>query len=347
MGRKRTGQLLLGLGLSALFLWLAVRQLDFGQVMAALQQVRVLWLVPAIVTLALDIMVRSARWGVLLRPVLPFAWRRLVPVMTIGYMGNVLLPARLGELLRAGVLGRHAAAGEGLPTGSGIVPAVTPQVGNATSAALGTIATERVFDGLTTVAILAVTSWFLPRPSWLVAGLVTVTLLFVGGLIALCLMLAFRPVFLALLERLFGRYQWSARPITWVGQFLAGLAVLRSPRLLVLVVGWSLLAWLLSALEYYWVMLACNVPLGLVPAFFTVAAVSLSTAIPSAPGYVGTFEFAGVAVLGALGVPAAAAFTFTVVMHLVLTVPITFAGLVLLWREGFSSPYKAGLSEAR
>ena len=204
-----------------------------------------------------------------------------------------------------------------------------------------------MFDGLTTVAILAITSWFLPRPSWLMAGLVTVTLLFVGGLVALWLMLTFRPVFLALLGRLFGRYDWAVCPIAWIGQFLAGLAVLRSPRLVAGVIGWSLLAWLLSALEYYWVMLACNVPLGLVPAFFTVAAVSLSTVIPSAPGYVGTFEFAGVAVLSALGVPAAAAFTFIVVMHLVLTVPITAAGLVLLWREGFSSPYQAGLSEAR
>ena len=131
-GRRRTGQVLLGLGLSALLLWLAVRQLNFGQVIASLQQVRVVWLVPALVTLALDVVVRSARWAVLLRPVLPFSWRRLVPVMTIGYMGNVLLPARLGELLRAGVLGRHAAAGEGLTAGPESGPATPPQVGDAT-----------------------------------------------------------------------------------------------------------------------------------------------------------------------------------------------------------------------
>jgi uncharacterized membrane protein YbhN (UPF0104 family) len=64
------------------------------------------------------------------------------------------------------------------------------------------------------------------------------------------------------------------------------------------------------------------------------AAVNLATALPSAPGYIGTFEAPGVAVLRAFGIPGPAAIAYTLVLHLVLWLPITLVGLALLLREG-------------
>jgi len=312
---RRGGQIALGLLLSALLLWLTLRRIDMGEVGQALQAARWGFLIPAVLTYFLDLGSRSWRWSVLLRPVKRFTWRDLYSVVTIGYMGNMLLPARLGELVRVGVLHRR---------------------GVAASAALGSIATERVLDGLTTVGILLIASGFLPRPAWLAAGLTTVTVLFVGALLALGLLLAFRPVVIARLVPVAARFPRTRRPIGWMDQFLDGLGALRNPRLVASAIAIGLLAWTFSMLEYYWVFRAFALPVGFVGTFFAVSAVGLSTAIPSAPGYVGAFEFAGVAVLGALGVASASAFSAVVLLHLLQIVPVTVAGLFCAWREGLS-----------
>ena len=315
MRRRRTAQLLLGLGFSAFFLWLTLRQINLNEAQKALQSVRPWYLLLAVATYFVDVGVRTWRWGVLLRPVKLIRWRRLYPVTIIGYMGNMLLPARLGELLRAAVLGRR----EGVA-----------------SAGLGTIATERVLDGFTAIAILLFTSRFLPRPDWLVTALTTVTILFVAALVALVFALVFRDGVMTLLTRLFGRFPWAQRPIRWAGEFLDGLQALRSPAILFTAIVIGLLAWSCSALQYYWVFRAFDLPLGPLAAYFAVAAVGLSTMVPAAPGYVGTFEFAGVAVLGAAGVPPAEAFSVTVVVHLLQIIPVACVGLFFLWRAGLS-----------
>jgi uncharacterized protein (TIRG00374 family) len=317
MRRRRTVQLLLGLALSVFFLWLTLRQINLAEVRRALQNVHPWYLVAAAATYFVDVGVRTWRWGVLLRPVKLIRWRRLYPVTVIGYMGNMLLPARLGELLRAAVLGHR----EGIA-----------------SAGLGTIATERVLDGFTAIAILLWTSRSLPRPDWLAAALTTVTILFVGTLVALSFALVFRTRVLTLLSRFFRRFSWAQRPIRWVGEFLDGLQALRSPSILFTAILIGLLAWSCSALQYYWVFRAFDLPLGPIAAYFSVAAIGLSTMVPAAPGYVGTFEFAGVAVLGVAGVPPTVAFGFVLVIHLLQIIPVALVGLFFLWRTGLSLP---------
>jgi uncharacterized protein (TIRG00374 family) len=312
---QRLLQVTVGLALSALSLWLTQRQINLAEARAALAGAHLWLIVPAIITYFTDVGARAWRWRTLLQPVKALSVRSVYPITAIGYMGNMLLPARLGELLRAIVLGRR---GIGL------------------SAALGSIATERVLDGLTTIFLLLITSQFLPRPAWLSAGLTLVTAIFGGALIALGLALAFRSQAMGMLERILGRYRWSARPLRWAWNFLDGLAALRSPTLLARSVGIGLVAWTLSALNYYWVFRAFDLPLSGIAAYFAVAAIGLSTMVPAGPGYVGTFELAGVAVLTALGAGSAGAFSATVLMHLIQVVPVTVAGLIFVWREGLS-----------
>lgn len=320
--QRRLWQTAIGLALSACFLWLTLRQVHLDEARRALAEARWWYLAPGVATYFLDLLIRAWRWSVLLRPVKAIPVRRLYPVTIIGYMANMVLPARLGELVRAAELGRRE--------------------GQA-SAALGSIATERVLDGLTTLAILLITSQFLPRPDWLAAGLTTVAVVFVGALLGLALLLAFRTQLMAGLDRGMGRValrgrwaSWAQRLLRWADHFLDGLGALRDPRLWMRAVGIGLLAWTCSALEYYWVFRAFDLPLGFVAAYFAVAAVGLSTAIPSAPGYVGTFEFAGVTVLTALGAAPAPAFSTVVLIHLMLIVPVTIVGLIFAWRAGLS-----------
>ncbi len=328
---RRAARLSVGVVISGVCLWLAVRQAPLEQVGAALRQARLGFLLPALIALCLDVITRAMRWAILLRPVARVSWRQLLSPTIIGYMGNALLPARLGELLRATLLGQalgNAATGEA-------------RIGDWTSAALGNIALERVLDGLTVVVILAATAWFVPHPDWLTAGLAGITALSAGALIALGLLVAFQPVVMGWLRRSLGRFAWTARLFGWADRFLGGLQALRDPRLMALALAFNLAVWLFSVLEYYWVFRAFDLPLGLPQAAFLMAALGLVMVIPSAPAALGTFELAGVALLGVMGVGEATALSFTVVMHLLLYAPLLVAGLLLLWRTGYFLPKQA------
>ncbi len=313
--RARLGSVLVGIFISGLSVWWLLRQIDFAQVRLVMAQASLWWLLPAAVLYFVSLSVRAWRWRWLLMGVRPIGWRQLWPVTAIGYAGNVLLPARLGELLRAVVLGRR---------------------GVHVSAALGSIATERVLDGLTTVGILLLAGSSLPAsaPVWLTVAIRTAGGLFAGGLLILWLALAFRPAFAAFLNRWTDRFPWAARPRRWLDRFLDGLSVLRSPGFLARAVGITLLGWLITVAEYWLVLHAFRLKLSPLAAAFSVSAIGLSTAVPAAPGYVGTQELAGVTILGLYGVPGEVAFGASVTFHLIEMLPIALVGLVLIWREG-------------
>ncbi len=313
--RRRIVQLLIGMVVSAVLLWLTLRWINPADVRAALQRAQLWYLLPALATYFIDLGVRTWRWEALLRAVKQVGWWRLFPVTTIGYMGNMLLPARMGEVARAAVLRRH---------------------GVTTSAALGSIAAERVLDGLTTVLILLVASRFVTLPGWMVGGLTTLTVLFVGLLVGLVALLFGRGRVDAALATLSQRLPLLRKPRAWLVHFVDGIGALRSPGLLGRAVVIGLLAWTCSALQYFWVFRAFGLPLGPAAAFFAVSAVGLSTAIPAAPGYIGSFEFAGVAALGVLGVNPGAAFSAILTIHLLQSVPVSLLGLFFAWREGLS-----------
>jgi len=332
---RRAAQTLLGVAISGVCLWLAVRQVPLDQVGTALRQARPMWLVLSLVALSLDVTTRAMRWAVLLRPIARVPWRRLLSPTVIGYMGNAVLPARLGEVLRAALLGQ--ALGDAATGAS--------RVGDWTSAALGNIALERILDGLTVVAVLAITAWFVPHPAWLTSGLAWITALFVGALIVLGLLVAFQPGVMSWLRRSFGRFGWTARLLEWVNRFLGGLQALRAPRLMAQALALNLVVWFFSVLEFYWVLAAFDLPFGLPQAAFLMAAFGLVMVIPSAPAALGTFELAGVALLGVLGVGEALAFSFTLVMHLVLYAPLLVVGLILLWRTGYFLPKSATMGD--
>jgi glycosyltransferase 2 family protein len=262
---------------------------------------------------------------VLLRPVKRISLPQIWPVTVLGYAGNLVLPARLGEVLRAAVLRTR-----GVPMSVG----------------LATIATERAIDGVTGVAMLLVTMPMLPQsaPAWLLTAGRVVGLLFAVGLLALWLILAARPLVARFLDRLSRSFSMLQPPSAWALRFIDGLEVLRSPSLLARTLGITALAWAASVVEYWLAMRAMGVRLSPAAATFSLAAIGLGSAIPAAPGYVGTQELVGVTVLGLWGVPAATALAASLAFHAVEIVPIGVAGLIVGWREGVGFSPRAASS---
>ncbi len=117
-------------------------------------------------------------------------------------------------------------------------------------------------------------------------------------------------------------------------KFLDGLASLRSPLDILMVFVTSVVIWLLETGKYWFVMHAFNFSVSFFALMLMNGIVNLATTIPSAPGYIGTFDAPGIAVLTAYGVDQATAAGYTLVLHVALWLPITLLGAYFLTREG-------------
>jgi uncharacterized protein (TIRG00374 family) len=116
--------------------------------------------------------------------------------------------------------------------------------------------------------------------------------------------------------------------------FLGGLAALRSPRDVLMILLTSVVIWLLETGKYWFVMQAFPFTVNFFTLMLMNGIVNLATTIPSAPGYVGTFDAPGIAVLSAYGIDRAVAAGYTLVLHIALWLPITVIGAYYMARAG-------------
>ncbi len=319
-------QFWLGVAISAGFLYLALRGLQLGDLWGALQDANYWWLLPGIAVYFLGVWARAWRWHYLLRPLKRIPTREMFPIVAIGYMGNNIYPARAGEVLRAYVLKRK----QNVPV----------------SASLATILVERIFDG---VVMLMFVFANLPELARLtgesgfagsIQNLAVWGAAAFAGALAVFLLVAAKPepsmrVIGGLIDRL-APQRLRARLREVVERFLGGLASLRSPRDVLMVFVTSVVVWLFETGKYWLVMHAFPFEVSFFALMLMNGIVNLATTIPSAPGYVGTFDAPGIAVLRAYGVDAAVAAGYTLVLHVALWVPITALGAWYMARESIN-----------
>jgi uncharacterized protein (TIRG00374 family) len=317
-------QFWLGVLISILFLWLALRGLKLGDFWGAMQKANYVWLVPAILVYFVGVWVRAWRWHYLLGPIKKIPTSTMFPITTIGYMGNNIYPARAGEVLRAVILKRK----EGVPV----------------SASLATIIVERIFDGVVMLAFVFVNLSELAKltgASGFVGNIQQVAVIGTGvflGALLVFLLAAMFPQTTAkigtwMIERLTPK-RLHEKINGIMNKFLDGLASLRSPFNVLMVFFTSVIIWLLETAKYWLVMHAFDFTVSFFALMLMNGIVNLATTIPSAPGYIGTFDAPGIAVLTAYGVDQATAAGYTLVLHVALWVPITLLGAYYLAREG-------------
>jgi uncharacterized protein (TIRG00374 family) len=331
-------QLWLGVAISVLFVWLALRGLQLERFWEAVRGANYIWLIPGIAVYFVAVWARAWRWHYLLHPIKDIPTRAMFPITAIGYMGNNIYPARAGEVLRAIVLKRREAV--------------------SISASLATIIVERIFDG---VVMLGFVFLNLPELARLTTGSGFVgnieQLAVVGASIfaltlvifLLAAMFPSRGIRIAtwFIERLLpARLRTRASEI--MHKFLDGLAALRSPFGIFMVFLTSVVIWLLETGKYWFVMHAFDFSVSFFALMLMNGIVNLATTIPSAPGYIGTFDAPGIAVLVAYGIDQATAAGYTLVLHVALWLPITLLGAYFLAREGihWSDSLRAQAREA-
>jgi hypothetical protein len=282
--------------------------------------------------------VRAVRWRIMLAAggVTGRAWD-IWRATAIGFMANNVLPARGGELARA-----YAA--------SRLVPCRF-------TTALGSIAVERVFDGLVIVLLLsvAIAAPGFPATATIGGRSLSTIAAWTGAVFVAILLFLFAVVHapvgaLSLAGRALRRLLPERAASFLVGlsrSFIEGLSILREPRDFAWVVVWSFILWLVNGVAFYTGFLAFHLdrlPFG--SALLLQGIVAIGVAIPSSPGFFGLFEYASRAGLGLYGVAAAGAVSFAVGIHLGWFVPITVIGLWTLARANLSLGDLRGREEA-
>ena len=323
------------MGVSLAFVLLFFLIVDLGEMGQALASAKYRFIVPAIALYFIALFFRAMRWQFLLTPVSRIPVARLFPVVSVGYMANNLLPARLGEVARAYYLSRR----ENLSTSTG----------------LATVIVERIYDGLTLLFLVALAVPFLifggivegsgttSEVTWAIVGGIT-ALVFVGAIVVLTL-IALKPGFSGFIESLANLLPKPFRPKAreLISLFIEGLSVLKEPRRHLGVFLLSLPVWLLEGSMYLVVALSFDLPsyfeptAMVIPVVILVTAVSnLATSIPSSPGSLGTFEAPAVAALALVGLGGSqeaegVAGAYAVLVHVTALLPVTVLGLLYLW----------------
>ena len=311
---KRIVFLLIGIIISVVALYLAFQDFHFGEMGEAMARMRwpffLLMIGPYIATF----MTKVWRWRTMFHPDerrVPFGL--LFASLMISY---IPLPFRAGEVAR----GMLTSARSGLPP----------------ARVFSTILVEKVLDVLALLVLLGVSLPFVGLPddirgSAMVVGVVVLT----AALVLLVLVLRPRLArwlthsVAARLPTRFGRRIEEATE-----HVLEGLAPLSNPRIALRLGAWSLATWSVNSLTVYLMLLTFNIELALLAAVVLVVASNLSMVVPAAPGYVGTFEGAVIAVLLIFGVARPDAQTFALMYHFLGLAPVATMGVIAAIQQG-------------
>jgi uncharacterized membrane protein YbhN (UPF0104 family) len=296
---------LIGVALAVALLVWALRGVHLSEVMRHLRNAHLAPLLVAVVIATLTYPIRLVRWRLLLRaddggplPATPL-WH----AVAIGFMANNVLPFRAGELVRLLAASRLA--------------------GVRFSAALSSVAVERIFDGLSVVGLFSVALLASDLPPDVAVGGVSVRhAAQVAGVMGAAALVAAERV----VRRLLPAGALAERIVGLIEGLRHGLSVLRSPALLAGTVVWSLVLWLTNGLAFYVAFKAFDIPVGFLGALLLQGILVFGITVQLTPGFVGQFEAAIVAALALYGVPNDLASSYAIAFHATTFVPIILLG---------------------
>jgi len=300
-----------GFVISIVCLVLVFRKVDIDQIKAAVENFHWHYFVLGLIALAFDYTIRIVRWAVMLRAggAAISATRCAAPFLGSITLNNVL-PFRAGDVIRALVF-----------------PAA---LGVSRLTATASLLFERLVDMLTLLACLGVgvlASSSASIPEWLQRSVVVLAV--IG-----CTMLFLIAVFgdhavkvLAYIEaRMASRSARLAKVIVTVSGLIGSIGAMSRVSVLLLITALSACIWVGETGLFWAILHGLNIDVDFPGALTIMAVTTLSTLVPSSPGYVGPFHFAAYSMAVMFGSSASAAASFAVLSHLALWIPTTVAG---------------------
>jgi uncharacterized protein (TIRG00374 family) len=318
-------KLWIGLGISAFFLYVLFREVRLKLLLAAFSGIDYRYLLWAVACTLLGYYLRAIRWKYLLAPLKKTSMNNLFPSTIIGYMANNLLPARLGELVRAYVLGEKEKMDK--------------------SSVFATLVLDRLMDGFTVLILLVATLLTLRLPEGMTeaqkgleyGGYLTVGFYFLI-LLALVILKIWSTKAISFLERVLKPLpeRFRIKAVGLAGSFVRGIRFSSQPGEIMGLFASSLLMWALAVWTVDLVLLAFHIDLPLTAAMFILVLIVFAIMVPSSPGFVGTYHAACMIGLMAFNFPKEKALSVALVMHAINFLPVTLLGLWYLIRDKIS-----------
>ncbi|MBP1753493.1 MAG: hypothetical protein H6Q57_2329 [Geobacteraceae bacterium] len=328
MSAKKRGfdkKLWAGIAISAFFLYILFRKIDTGLLWAAFAEMDYRYILPAVATTAAGYYVRAIRWKYLLKPLKNTSMRNLFHSTIIGYMANNLLPARLGELVRAYTLGEKEQMDK--------------------SAVFATLVLDRLLDGFTVLIMLVITLMTLRLPEGMEGAQKSLEY---GGYITL----GFYLLVIICLVVLRKYSSWSLSFLGWLlkpfpdkfrnrilpiaGSFLDGVRFSSRPGEVMALLISSVVIWALAVWSVDLVLRAFGIDLPVTAAMFILILLVFAVMVPASPGFVGTYHAACVYGLMAFSFPREKALSVALTAHAINFFPVTFLGLYYVVKDRIS-----------
>lgn len=312
----------LGIGISAILVFFLFRGVDYQKLWDASSHANLYLWIPAFLIQYLLMFIRALRWQYLMGHIKKIRVGSLFSATTIGFMANNLLPARMGEFVRAYVIGEKE--------------------GVSITSSFATIVVERLFD-IVAVLLMTVSVFLLFE---LPGGVAEVKNTVRGGAFALLVISVILVFFLFLLIRYREKAlsivrifispfpeRFQEEVILFIDSLATGLEIVKDGPSLIMVSVYSAMNWIVSALPIYIITISFGFTLPFSSALLILVLLAFAVSVPSSPGYVGPFHYAVYLGLGFYGIGKEEAIGMAIVMHLAQFVPLVVLGLFLVWRE--------------
>jgi uncharacterized protein (TIRG00374 family) len=318
--KKNRNRLAIGILIGVLCIYLAFRKVEFDQLWKAFGQANYWYLLPAAAAIFLSHFLRAFRWRYLLDPVRRLDTGSLFSALIIGYAANTVMPAHLGEFLRAFVLSKKRQM--------------------SMSPVFATVIVERIIDVFSLLVLMVLAVFVHPFPDWVIES----GYIMFAGTLGLFVFLIFLKKATSQTLRLIGPVlrllpkTLERKVEATLERFLAGIVPLRRWHDYITVGFLSVIIWLSYGLVFYSCIHAFDFAnayqLTWSASLILLVITTIAVVVPSSPGYVGTYHYLCQISLGIFGVPAGPALSFAFVVHAANVLPVFLVGLFLAHREG-------------
>ena len=306
--RRKVFRLALGIAIAALFIWLTLRQVDLARIAQVLRDARIDFLVAATALLCVGYCCRIARWRTMLardNPALRFI--DCAGPLVASAAANSVLPFRAGDIMRAF--------------------AFNGRLSGTAGSVLATIFVERLLDLLVIIMLLGVALWSFHLDLARLLGFGGPLLVMASGVILLVLLY---PAVLQPVVRLLGfaaaRLPAAARLQAELKRATNTLGKLAGGSTMWQLIAWSCATWIIEGGVFWLVALSLVSIAAPVGAWLALPAGTMATAIPSTPGYVGTFHYFTAQAMALAGNDKTASAAYAFLVHIVLWLPPTVSG---------------------
>jgi uncharacterized protein (TIRG00374 family) len=314
---KKYVRVILLLVLVLVCVFFAVRGINWHDFWGDFKKANYVWLVPAMLCVAVAMVFRAFRWQCLLSPAKIVGFADLFSAINICFMANNFLPARSGEFIRAVIIGRKHKV--------------------SISTVLATVVLERIFDAMCVVGLfLFLIFSFTLKDKLKNAGLL-IAVFYISALVILVIMRIYSGQVQRFVHRLLSCFSsgFAHKICGFLDSFLQGLNVLKEWKQVLFIVMYTILVWSSILLTYYFLGCAFDIHMSLDGYILLLCFLVIAVMVPI-PGYIASFHLAGKEALMIFGYSSSLALSYATVAHGSQYIFITILGLLCLRRENLS-----------